>query len=87
MSSDLFFGARGVGRATGLIEKLKRGPWKVCPRKVDAVGVIGMILFWHRTCNSSVRAASLAFGSIVAPKRGWIKFDQRTLLHAPLTSP
>ena len=86
---DLFkpvFDSHTIDHKTGLIKKLKRtANGKIStgrPRKVDAVGVLGMVLFWYRTRGSSARAMSLAFGLTSSNMYGWLQFGQRALLYA-----
>ena len=69
------------GSSDRLDQEVKKRAPGGCPRKVDDVDVLGVVLFWYGTCSSSARTVSLAFGLTAAPMCEWINFGQRTLFH------
>jgi hypothetical protein len=74
-----------VDRKNGMIRKLKVSAMGITngrPRKVDAIGVLGLVLFWYRTRGSAARAVSLAFGLTSSPMHEWLRFGRRALLYA-----
>lgn len=50
------------------------------PRELDAVGALGLVLFWYRTRGSVTRAISMAFGLTATQSYRWLKFSRRVLL-------
>jgi hypothetical protein len=80
------FDSHTFDRKTGFIKELKTsallGKNRGRPRKVDAIGCLGLVLFWFRTRGSSARAISLAFGLTSSPMYEWLRFGRRTLLYA-----
>ena len=70
---------------TGLIKKIKKTnnflrKGQRC--SVDAVGVLGLVLFWYRTRGSSARGISIAFGLTASNMYGWLRFGRRVLLYS-----
>ena len=51
-------------------------------RDLDAVGCLGLVLYWYRTRGSVARAAPMAFGLTATPLYKWIKFGRKILLYA-----
>jgi hypothetical protein len=81
------FNTYTIDRKSGLIRKLKpsamgTGTRTGRRRKVDAIGVLGLVLFWFRTRGSAARAISLAFGLTSSCMYDWLRFGRRTLLYA-----
>ena len=59
-------------RTTGGIRKIK-GPGR--PREIDAIGCLGLVLFWFRTRGSTARVLPMAFGQTSTPLYTWLKFS------------
>ena len=77
------FEAHMPDRITGTIKKLKltkHGERRGKPREINALGSLGLILFWFRTRGSSARSVALAFGLTASPMYMWLKFSRRILL-------
>ena len=51
-------------------------------RDLDAIGCLGLVLYWYRTRGSVARAAPMAFGLTSTPLYKWLKFGRRILLAA-----
>jgi transposase-like protein len=75
------FNTYTIDHKTGLVKKLNTRI-KGRPRKIDAVGVLGLVLFWYRTRGSAARSISLAFGLTASNLYGWLRFGRRALLYA-----
>jgi hypothetical protein len=67
---------------TRLIKLSSNGKPKGRPRQLDAVGCLGLVLFWYRSNGSCARAMSMAFGTTSTPLYKWLKFGRRVLLSA-----
>jgi hypothetical protein len=70
---------------TGTLKKLKKTQWgrpSGRKRDMDAVGTLGLVLYWFRTRGSVARAVCMAFGLTATPMYKWIKFGRRALLFA-----
>ena len=50
------------------------------PRELDAIGALGLVLFWYRTRGSCARAIAFPFGLTATPMYQWLKFGRRVLL-------
>ena len=60
---------------TGRIKKMtttKNGKPKGRKREIDAIGCLGLVLFWYRTRGSCTRAIALAFGLTATPMYKWL---------------
>jgi hypothetical protein len=88
---DLFkphFDSYTIDRKTRLIRKLKpaallgKPGLKGRPRKIDAVGCLGLVLYWFRTRGSAARGISLGFGLTASNLYGWLRFGRRVLLYS-----
>ena len=61
----------------------KRGiHWRGRKRDLNAIGCLGLVLYWYRTRGSVARAVSMAFGLTATPMYKWLKFGCRVLLFA-----
>ena len=75
---DLFspvFNSFTLDSKTGRIRKLVRGKYgKTIGRKreIDAVGLVGLVLYWFRTRGSVARASCMAFGLTSTPMYKWL---------------
>ena len=49
-------------------------------RDLDAIGALGLVLFWYRTRGSLTRSVTMAFGLTATPLYKWLKFSRRVLL-------
>ncbi len=49
-------------------------------RDLDAIGALGLVLFWFRTRGSVARAISMAFGLTGSQVYRWLKFARKVLL-------
>ena len=49
-------------------------------RQIDAIGCLGLVLYWYRTRGSVARSACMAFGLTSTPVYKWLKFSRRILL-------
>ena len=49
-------------------------------RELDAVGCLGLVLYWYRTRGSVARAVAMAFGLKATPMYKWLKFGRRRVL-------
>ena len=49
---------------------------------MDAVGNLGLVLYWYRTRGSVVQGVCMAFGLTSTPMYKWIQFGRRVLLFA-----
>eukprot|EP00535_Pseudo-nitzschia_heimii_P000494 CAMPEP_0197173578 /NCGR_PEP_ID=MMETSP1423-20130617/456_1 /TAXON_ID=476441 /ORGANISM="Pseudo-nitzschia heimii, Strain UNC1101" /LENGTH=128 /DNA_ID=CAMNT_0042622413 /DNA_START=610 /DNA_END=993 /DNA_ORIENTATION=- len=58
----------------------KNGKPKGRKREIDAIGCLGLVLFWYRTRGSYARAIVIVFGLTVTPMYKWLRFSQRVLL-------
>ena len=70
---------------TGTLKKLKKTQWgrpNGRKRDMDAVGTLGLVLYWFRTRGSVARAVCMAFGLTATPMYKWIKYGRRVLLFA-----
>jgi hypothetical protein len=70
---------------SGTLKKLKQTRWggqQGRKRDMDAVGTLGLVLYWYRTRGSVARAICMAFGLTATPMYKWIKFGRRVLLFA-----
>jgi hypothetical protein len=81
------FNTHTIDRKTGLVRMLKKSTMGPAirngrPRKIDAIGALGLVLFWFRTRGSAARAISLAFGLTASPMYDWLRFSRRVLLYA-----
>ena len=45
-------------------------------RDLDAIGCLGLVLYWYRTRGSVARAVSMAFGLTATPMYKWLKFGR-----------
>ena len=91
---DLFapvFNAHMLDDRSGRIRKValsKHGKLLGRKRDIDAVGCLGLVLYWYRTRGSVARSTCMAFGLTSTPIYKWLKFSRRMLLfvlqHHPL---
>jgi hypothetical protein len=65
-----------------LVKVSSNGKRKGRKRELDAVGCLGLVLYWYRSRGSCARAMSLAFGTTSSPLYQWLKFGRRVLLFA-----
>ena len=56
----------------GGIIKMK-GPGR--PREIDAIGCLGLVLFWFWTRGSTACVLPMAFGQTSTPLHTWLKFS------------
>ena len=72
-----------VDRMTGRIKKRSFHPSgrpKGRDRELDAVGALGLVLFWRRTRGCVQRSIQLAFGLTASSMCEWLRFARRCLL-------
>jgi hypothetical protein len=91
------FNSYTIDRDTGLPRKLQpsaNGIINGRRRNIDAIGLLGLVLYWYRTRGSAARAISLAFGLTSSNLYDWLTFGRRALLfalqkcpHARVTAP
>jgi len=72
------FDGHTVDKKTGRIRK-KKGP-RGRPRELDAIGALGLVLYWYRTRGSCARSLVLPFGITSTCMYEWLKFSRRVLL-------
>ena len=58
----------------------KGGQPKGRKRDMDAVGSLGLVMYWYRTRGSLARQGALAFGLTATPMYKWLRFSRRVLL-------
>ena len=84
------FNCHTFDQVTGRIRTIvitKKGFIKGRKREMDAVGCLGLVMYWFRTRGSLARCGSLAFGSTSTPMYRWLKFSRRVLLFVLLHHP
>ena len=57
------------------------------PKDINAVGCLGLALFWCRTRGSTARGCSLPFGLTASPMCKWLRFSRWILLFVPQDEP
>ena len=68
---------------SGLIRKRKftrAGLPKGRKRELDAIGCLGLLLYWYQTRGSVARSTAMAFGLTSSPMYLWLRFSRRVLL-------
>lgn len=66
---------------TGVIRK-KLSTRRGRPRSIDAIGCLGLVLFWYRTKGSSSRTLTLIFGITNSPMERWLRYGKLLLFWA-----
>ena len=68
---------------SGVIRKrafTRSGVPKGRKRELDAIGCLGLLLYWYRTRGSVARGTAMAFGLTSSPMYLWLRFSRRVLL-------
>jgi len=70
-----------VDKKTGEIRE-KKHKNRGRKREMDAIGALGLVLYWYRTRGSCAQAIAMAFGLTSTPLYLWVKFSRKCLLFA-----